>query len=75
MKWEIKNKPEIGDIKTKIKIAFLPTIAKDKINNKFYWIWLCKYISIEEYKIYTSYMPDFGKVNVIGWKTIEKNIF
>ncbi len=72
MKWEVKKEPYIGQKRTVYKFAWLPTIAE--MRGVEYNVWLETYVAEQEYMIYSSFIPEMGRVNVIGWKTISKRV-
>ena len=62
MKWTIKPKPKVGDIKYKIKFALFPT----KVENK--WVWLESYIAIYKFEnVIICQEPIFGDGSVDKW--------
>lgn len=80
MKWTSKPKPELGDIKEKIKFALFPTKVEGL------WLWFEKYIRVYEYKTYYYQMDEVvssgiftekyytKNVEAIGWRTIDKKL-
>jgi len=83
MNWKAKHKapkPQLGDMKQKIKFAVFPTHVEDQI------IWFEKYIQIYEYKEYfyeydvvvseglltEKYYTDIRRAE--GWKKTERKL-
>ena len=69
MRWEITDdKPNIGDVRFKIKFAFFPTKALSKITMTDHWIWLELYLEEQEYVRAYNWDEDDH------WKTVAKTI-